>query len=115
VFFAFRVDLWPLIVLSLWDYSLKAADKEETFYLVPLCGGTYGLSEDSEQRHPLTGLIVSEVRNREGCFVRRGTFEMDNDDVGDIVECCRRFGNDSNNSGLKSSNDGSGRFIITVV
>jgi hypothetical protein len=103
-------------ILSSWDYSLKAEDKEETFYLVPVCGRIYGLSEGSEQRHSLTGLIISEAKNRTGYFVRRGTFELDDDDdAGDIVESCRRFGNDSNNSGLKSSNDGSGMFIIMVV
>lgn len=101
--------------MSLWDYSLKAEDKEETYYLMPVCSGTHELSENSEQRHPSTGLIIAEAKNRKGCFVRHGIFEMDDNDAGDILECCRRFANESNDSVLKSSNDGSGRFIITII
>jgi hypothetical protein len=100
-------------IFAMWDYSLNDEDKEETYYLVPVCGGPY--EEDSKRRHQSTGLIIAESKNCKGYFVRHGVFEMDNNDAEDIVECCQRFANEYNDSSLKSSNDGSGRFIITII
>jgi hypothetical protein len=102
-------------VLPSWDYALGAEEKEDALYLVPLCGGTYSFPEDSALRHPLSGLIITEVKNRKGFFVRRGVFFMDDEDPGDILESCRRFAEENNDAGLKLSGDRSGKFVITIL
>ena len=101
--------------LPSWDYEPSAEDKEDIFYLVPVCGGTYSMPEDSAQRHALNGLILTESDNRKGCFVRRGVFFMDDEDPGDLLESCRRFAKAYIDSDLKSAGDGSGEFVITIL
>jgi hypothetical protein len=109
-------------IFCTWDYPLKdnPGHKEETFYLLPVCAGNYFAEEESqpsEQSHPLTGLTLAKAKDNSGDFVRSGLFEMDDDDAGDVMECCQLFANDAASSGLKYSDGGENgmRFTIKII